>query len=81
VLLRGPCRDVISKGQGQLRVSSVWEVVKRGLQPEAEESPLLEAVTRKRLVKTLKAGEDLACSDLYSVEVSDSVIVICSYDL
>jgi hypothetical protein len=26
---------------------------------EAEESPLLEAVTRKRLVKTLQAGEDL----------------------
>jgi hypothetical protein len=31
---------------------------------ETEESPLLEAVTRKRLVKTLQAGEDLACSDL-----------------
>jgi hypothetical protein len=26
---------------------------------EAEESPLLEAVTRKRLVKTLQSGEDL----------------------
>jgi hypothetical protein len=26
---------------------------------EAKESPLLEAVTRKRLVKTLQAGEDL----------------------
>jgi hypothetical protein len=26
---------------------------------EAEESPLLEAVTRKRLVKTQQAGEDL----------------------
>jgi hypothetical protein len=31
---------------------------------EAEESPLLEAATRKRLVKTLQAGEHLACSDL-----------------
>jgi hypothetical protein len=31
---------------------------------EAEESPLLKSVTRKRLVKTLQAGEDLACSDL-----------------
>jgi hypothetical protein len=26
---------------------------------EAEESPLLQAVSRKRLVKTLQAGEDL----------------------
>jgi hypothetical protein len=31
---------------------------------EAEESPFLRAVTKKRLVKTLQAGEDLACSDL-----------------
>jgi hypothetical protein len=31
---------------------------------EAEESPLLKSVTRKRLEKTLQAGEDLACSDL-----------------
>jgi hypothetical protein len=28
--------------------------------PEAEESPLLEAVARERLVKTQQAGEDLA---------------------
>jgi hypothetical protein len=31
---------------------------------EAEESPSLGAVTKQRLVKTLHAGEDLACSDL-----------------
>jgi hypothetical protein len=31
---------------------------------EAEESPLLEAVTRKRLVETLQATEDLAGSNL-----------------
>jgi hypothetical protein len=31
---------------------------------EAEESPLLRAVTKQRLVKTLQAGEDLACTDL-----------------
>jgi hypothetical protein len=34
--LCGPCRDVISKGQGQLSVSSVREPVKRGLQPKTE---------------------------------------------
>jgi hypothetical protein len=31
---------------------------------EAEESPLLRAVTKQWLVKTLQSGEDLACSDL-----------------
>jgi hypothetical protein len=35
-----PCRDVISKGQGQLsqlRIRSVRESVKRGLEPVAQE--------------------------------------------
>jgi hypothetical protein len=31
---------------------------------EAEESPLLEAVATEWLLKTLQAGEDLACIDL-----------------
>jgi hypothetical protein len=31
---------------------------------EAEESPLLEAIARKCLMKTLQAGEDLVCGDL-----------------
>jgi hypothetical protein len=31
---------------------------------EAEESPLLKAVTKKRSVKTLHAGKDLTYSDL-----------------
>jgi hypothetical protein len=30
---------------------------------EAEKSPLLRAVTKQQLVKTLQAGEDFACSD------------------
>jgi hypothetical protein len=37
---------------------------------EAEESSLLRAVTKQRLVKILQAEEDLACSNLSSVEVS-----------
>jgi hypothetical protein len=36
------------------------------LSAEAEESPILEAVTRQLLVKTQQAGKDLAC-----------VVVIC----
>jgi hypothetical protein len=35
---------------------------------EAEESPLLRAVSKQRLVETLLAGEDLVCS----VEISES---------
>jgi hypothetical protein len=35
--IRGPFREVIGKGQGQLLGSSVRESVKRGLEPEAEE--------------------------------------------
>jgi hypothetical protein len=35
---------------------------RENLSAEAEESPLLEAVTRERLVKTQQAGRDLACA-------------------
>jgi hypothetical protein len=35
-----------------------------GVTTEAKESPLLEAVTGERLVKTLLTEEDFACSDL-----------------
>jgi hypothetical protein len=45
---------------------------------EAEEFPLLEAVARERYVKTLQAGEDLAYSDLQSVEISDSAVITCN---
>jgi hypothetical protein len=31
---------------------------------EAEESPLVRAVTKRQLVKALHAGEELECSDL-----------------
>jgi hypothetical protein len=51
------------------QISSVREIVKkrgswkgaaiqRGLEREVEESVLLEAVTRERLVKTQQAGKD-----------------------
>jgi hypothetical protein len=48
---------------------------------EPEEYPLLKSTTQKCLVKILQVAEDLACSDLQSVEIGDSVIVICSYNL
>jgi hypothetical protein len=61
---------------------------------EAEESPLLTFVTRKRLVKTLDSNshceeqlltdridwEDLLGVN-FSVEISKSLIIICQYDL
>jgi hypothetical protein len=43
-------------------VFSLWESVKRELEREAEESPLLEAVVRERLVKTQQAQRDFACA-------------------
>jgi hypothetical protein len=45
---------------------------------EAEEQPLLEAVTRQILVKTLRAGNE---SCFVKCGNGDSVIVTCSYDL
>jgi hypothetical protein len=52
--LCGPCRDVISTGQSEKKV---WFCTggceERTWAREAEESPLLEAVARERLVKTL----------------------------
>jgi hypothetical protein len=43
---------------GQLSRETVWPAG-NGVSAEAEESPLLEAVSRKRLVQTLQVGEDL----------------------
>jgi hypothetical protein len=55
--LRGPRRDVVSKGQGQLIISSVLESVKRGLESVKRRLEhgrrgiaIVRAVTRKRLV-------------------------------
>jgi hypothetical protein len=47
---------------------------------EAEESPLLEAVARGRLLKTQQIGKRLTgcCGDLSIVEISDSVVITCS---
>jgi hypothetical protein len=50
--LSSPCRDVISKRQCSRLFSSVGESVKRELEREDEEFPLLEAAARERLVKT-----------------------------
>jgi hypothetical protein len=45
-----------------LKYSSVGRELpfREDLRPEAENYPLLKPVTRKRLVKTLRAGKDLA---------------------
>jgi hypothetical protein len=43
---------------------------------EAEESPLLRSITKQRLLKTLQAGENLQSSNLWSVDISDRVILI-----
>jgi hypothetical protein len=46
------------------------------LSPQAEEYPLLEAVTRLVLLKTPRAGEDLR-----TVEISDGTVIKCNYEL
>jgi hypothetical protein len=60
VFLRGPCRDVIIKAWSLWRESSSREAVKRTSARETEESPLFEAIVRKRLVKTQQARKGLA---------------------
>jgi hypothetical protein len=53
------------------------------LSVEAEESPLLEAVTREQLVKRQQTGKDLVCAVVMciSVEISDGAVIACSYEL
>jgi hypothetical protein len=60
VFLSGPFRDVISKEQSQLREFCTGVYQDRTLAREAEESPLLEAVARERLMKAQQAGKGLA---------------------
>jgi hypothetical protein len=48
--LCGPCRGVISKGQGHLVVSSVLESAKKRLEPVGRGTAIVGAVSRKRLV-------------------------------
>ena len=44
------------------RFSREGTAIQRDLRTEAEESPLLEAVTREEVVKTQYEGNDLACT-------------------
>jgi hypothetical protein len=54
--LRDACRRVINGTSLELSpVVRRWPA-RNGVSTEAEESPLLEAVTRKRLLKTQQAG-------------------------
>jgi hypothetical protein len=47
---------------------------------KAEESPLLEAVARKRLMKSQQAGKRHSgcCGDLKIVEINESAVITCS---
>jgi hypothetical protein len=55
---------------------------------EAEESPLLEAVARERLLKILQARVGVVCIDFYSMEISDIAVItsnsgwcVCKYSI
>jgi hypothetical protein len=67
----GPCKGIIRKIFGlRWRYISIYSSAvgcspnSNDVSTEVEESPLLRAVTKQRLAKTLQAGEDLARSDL-----------------
>jgi hypothetical protein len=63
-------RSSASEAVKRWRYNSVYSTVvgyssvSNDLSTVAEEFPLLGDVTKQRLMKTLQAGEDLACSDL-----------------
>jgi hypothetical protein len=48
---------------------------RKDLSAEAEESPLLTSLTRKRLLKTLRGGEDFVFA---AVEISGTAAITCS---
>jgi hypothetical protein len=50
--------EMLYQAKNKVQLSSAWEVVKSG--PEAEDSPLLQAVDRERLLRTQRAGKVLA---------------------
>jgi hypothetical protein len=49
---------------GREETVQLWDIHPTVMMTEGEESTLLRAVTKQRLVKKLQAGEDLAFSDL-----------------
>jgi hypothetical protein len=57
------CYNQESLGLSQLRVQ-LWENDQPAMAwvHEAEESPLLEAIARERLIKTQQAGKSLECA-------------------
>jgi hypothetical protein len=56
-------------------------VVRESVSTEAEESPLLEAVTRERPVETQQTKKlSVCCSGLQGVEISDGAIIKCSHE-
>jgi hypothetical protein len=84
VFLRGPCWDVINKGQSQLIISSQFctgVCEDRTWASEAEDSPLFETVARERLVKTQQAGRRLSecCGNLWIVVISGGAVLTCTY--
>jgi hypothetical protein len=72
VFLRGPCRDVISKGgQSQFIVEFCTGDCEERI---TEKFPLLEAVARELLMKTQQAGKELADA----VVISGGAVIACS---
>jgi hypothetical protein len=60
--LCGPCRGVIRKKTGATESVGREQLYRDDLSGEVEESTMLKAVTRERLVKTQQARKDLVCA-------------------
>jgi hypothetical protein len=64
---------------GRLKKSDSWELQRReDLSPEAEEQPLLVAVSRKLLLKTRKAGKELTC-EVWKLAMVLYLFVVTTY--
>jgi hypothetical protein len=72
-------RDAVKKRDSW---KSVWREppFREDLNAEAEESTLLEAITREQLMKTQRAGKGYACA-VWIVQISGGAVITSSSEL
>jgi hypothetical protein len=63
-ILCGFCQDIITRAAGAVSSVMGYLLDSNDMSTEAKESPLLRAVTKQCVVKTVQAREDLMCTDL-----------------
>jgi hypothetical protein len=74
-------RVTFVRESGEKRVGWRDPPFREDLSAAAEESLLLEAVTRERLLKTQQAGKFReGCGDLWIAEIIGGAVIACSYE-